>query len=124
MLHRHIQQRPPYLGTWDVRDYFATHHTKRGTGMVKTRTATEAKATRITQGVSIRALDLFAGCGGLSLGFQGAGYEMVGGADIDPIASRTYARNFHRYLPERELQRMGRPRDITKISSSELLVDF
>ena len=44
----------------------------------------------------IRTLDLFAGAGGLSLGFEQAalGYCSVFAVEIDPAAARTYKRNF------------------------------
>jgi DNA (cytosine-5)-methyltransferase 1 len=42
-----------------------------------------------------RVLDLFAGCGGLSLGFQTSGFEILGGVEIDPLASATHGANFH-----------------------------
>lgn len=45
-------------------------------------------------------LDLFAGCGGLSLGFRTAGFEIVAGVEIDPKAARTHARNFHSGSPQ------------------------
>jgi DNA (cytosine-5)-methyltransferase 1 len=38
------------------------------------------------------ALDLFAGCGGLALGFEAAGFETIG-FEIDPDCCETYARN-------------------------------
>src|SRR3954454_8488380 len=43
-----------------------------------------------------RTLDLFAGAGGLSLGFEqsGLGFEPVFGVEIEPAAARTYKRNF------------------------------
>jgi DNA (cytosine-5)-methyltransferase 1 len=37
-------------------------------------------------------LDLFAGCGGLSLGFEAAGYETIG-FEMDASASETYRKN-------------------------------
>jgi len=37
-------------------------------------------------------LDLFAGCGGLSLGFEAAGYKTIG-YEMDNIASETYNKN-------------------------------
>ena len=40
-------------------------------------------------------LDLFAGCGGLSLGLQRAGFEILAGLDSDPHASASHALNFH-----------------------------
>jgi DNA (cytosine-5)-methyltransferase 1 len=38
--------------------------------------------------------DLFCGAGGLSEGFQMAGYRVIGGVDVDPDAIATYALNF------------------------------
>ncbi len=40
-------------------------------------------------------LDLFCGCGGLSLGFEMAGYDVRLGVDFDEAALRTYERNHH-----------------------------
>ena len=42
----------------------------------------------------MKILDLFCGCGGLSLGFHQAGYEIVGGVDINPHAIATFQYNF------------------------------
>jgi len=39
-------------------------------------------------------VDLFAGAGGLSEGFRQAGFVILAGADNDPDAAATYARNF------------------------------
>ncbi|MDC1020216.1 DNA cytosine methyltransferase [Alphaproteobacteria bacterium] len=39
-------------------------------------------------------LDLFCGCGGLSLGFEKAGFKVVAGIDNDAEALQTYATNF------------------------------
>lgn len=42
----------------------------------------------------IRTIDLFAGCGGLSLGFSSAGFKIVGAVDNWEPAVKTYRRNF------------------------------
>lgn len=42
----------------------------------------------------LRVVDLFCGAGGMSQGFRQAGYEVLGGADVDPDACATYALNF------------------------------
>lgn len=42
----------------------------------------------------MRVLDLFSGCGGLSLGFQQAGFEVVAAFDNWKEACRVYAANF------------------------------
>ena len=44
-------------------------------------------------GDNMNVLDLFAGAGGFSLGFQLAGYNVVGGVEIDKWASETFRYN-------------------------------
>ncbi|MBI2949001.1 MAG: DNA (cytosine-5-)-methyltransferase [Verrucomicrobia bacterium] len=39
-------------------------------------------------------LDVFSGCGGLSLGFTAAGFQCLDGIETDPHAHETHARNF------------------------------
>ena len=41
----------------------------------------------------LKVLDLFCGSGGLSMGAEQAGMEVVAGVDRDPSALQTYARN-------------------------------
>ena len=61
----------------------------------------------------VRFLDLFAGCGGLALGFARAGGTSVGGVELDPLAAQSYATNFHRTLEGDELANHSIGRDIT-----------
>ncbi len=42
----------------------------------------------------MKVLDLFSGCGGLSLGFEQAGFEIYGGIDNNPDAVNTFQINF------------------------------
>lgn len=41
----------------------------------------------------MRVIDLFAGCGGLSLGFIKDGYEVVKAVEYDPVIANTYKQN-------------------------------
>lgn len=41
----------------------------------------------------LRAIDLFAGCGGLSLGLHRAGHELVFSVEKDPMAFETFSAN-------------------------------
>lgn len=43
----------------------------------------------------MRTVDLFCGCGGMSLGFQNAGFEIVGAFDLWDSALECYNKNFN-----------------------------
>ena len=58
-------------------------------------TAIAQKIERLRKGEHPRVLDLFAGCGGLSLGFQAAGFSIVAAVENDPDAARSHGLNFH-----------------------------
>lgn len=61
-------------------------------------------------------LDLFSGCGGLSLGFSAAGFEIAAAIDNDPIATASYGANFHEDDPLHTVNR-----DITSTTPSQLV---
>lgn len=82
------------------------------------------KLERLAAGQAPRLLDLFAGCGGISLGFQAAGFEIVGGVEIDPMAVQSHARNFFRHEGEDAVTRHGAPVDITQVEPADLLHHF
>lgn len=67
-----------------------------------------------------RVLDLFAGCGGFSLGFHAVGFEIVGAVEIDPYAAATHADNFARDLTPELRSAHARARDITMIGPDRL----
>jgi DNA (cytosine-5)-methyltransferase 1 len=60
-------------------------------------------------------LDLFSGCGGISLGFKSAGYEIAAAVELDPDAARSHGANFHPSDP-----RHAQARDITATSPAAL----
>lgn len=53
------------------------------------------KIFRISQGKRPRVLDLFAGCGGISLGFESAGFEISAAVEFDSLAALSHGKNFH-----------------------------
>lgn len=78
------------------------------------------KHARILAGHAPRTLDLFAGCGGLSLGFHAAGFECVAAVEFDPDAARSHALNFFRDRPQELFERHARAKDITQTEPHEL----
>ncbi len=58
-------------------------------------TAIAQKIERLRKGQRPRVLDLFAGCGGLSLGFQAAGFDIAAAVENDPDAAQSHGVNFH-----------------------------
>ena len=61
-------------------------------------------------------LDLFSGCGGLSLGFRTAGFEIAAAIDTDPKAVASYGVNFHADDPLHAVDR-----DITATAPAQLV---
>jgi DNA (cytosine-5)-methyltransferase 1 len=60
-----------------------------------------------------RVIDLFSGCGGLFLGFHRAGGHSIGGVEFDPLASLSYASNFHADVEPEEFALHAQAKDIT-----------
>jgi len=57
--------------------------------------AIQRKLERLRAGAQPRVLDLFSGCGGLSLGFKAAGYDIAAAVEFDLHAARSHGFNFH-----------------------------
>jgi DNA (cytosine-5)-methyltransferase 1 len=74
------------------------------------------KLVRLNSGAAPRVLDLFSGCGGLSLGFKRAGFEIAASVENNPVAAASHARNFHAGNG-----RHGAALDITAIKPSQLV---
>jgi DNA (cytosine-5)-methyltransferase 1 len=78
------------------------------------------KLERLRTGKKPRVLDLFAGCGGISLGFQAAGFQIDAAIELDEAAARTHATNFHGHLASKAFEAHLLSRDITRIEPDEL----
>lgn len=77
------------------------------------------KRRRLRDGNAPRVLDLFAGCGGLTLGFHRAGFEIVAAIEGDSHAMRSHATNFiGEANPQFELH--AQARDITQVDPDDL----
>jgi DNA (cytosine-5)-methyltransferase 1 len=81
--------------------------------------AIRAKIRRLEAGGKPRVLDLFAGCGGISLGFHAAGFQIEAAVELDEAAAATHALNFHGADPLH-----ARARDITRLEPEELVQDL
>ena len=78
------------------------------------------KLKRLRSGASPRVLDLFSGCGRISLGFQAAGFTISGSVEIDSDAAKSHALNFHFDSITEIFQPHSRHWDITKTEPQEL----
>lgn len=87
--------------------------------MSKIASGIRQKIDRLRAGEEPRVLDLFAGCGGISLGFSAAGFSIAGAVEWDPEAAASHGRNFHGGDPAH-----SRARDITKTSVDQLAKDL
>jgi DNA (cytosine-5)-methyltransferase 1 len=83
-----------------------------------------AKLARLKSGAPPRVLDLFSGCGGLTLGVVSAGAISIGGVEFDPHAALSYGTNFHRQPGGAVPEQHTRARDIHKWNPSDLLADL
>lgn len=76
----------------------------------------QQKIQRLQTGGRARVLDLFSGCGGLSLGFHAAGYEIAAAVEFDSDAARSHGLNFHkgeaRHCAARDISQTG-PEQLT-----------
>ena len=53
--------------------------------------------------LTIKCVDLFCGCGGMSLGFEASGFNIVAGIDNWKAAIRVYEKNFDHPIIEKDL---------------------
>ncbi|QXE87409.1 DNA cytosine methyltransferase [Geomonas nitrogeniifigens] len=71
------------------------------------------KIARLKSGNPPRFMDLFAGCGGISLGFATAGFELVASVELDPWAAESHGANFSRISHGKNQHAHFKARDIT-----------
>lgn len=81
--------------------------------------AIQRKVDRLKAGGRPRVLDLFSGCGGLSLGFKAAGFEIAAAVEFDEHAAASHGANFH---PGDARHAVAR--DITRTSPAKLTKDL
>ncbi len=81
------------------------------------------KLLRLARGEAPRVLDLFSGCGGISLGFQREGFRIDANVEIDKLAAASHALNFHGKTEE-ELLLHTPARDITRLEPDELAAEL
>ena len=79
------------------------------------------KIERLREGGEPRVLDLFAGCGGISLGFHSNGCNIIGAVELDPMATSTHALNFFRGEDEDTIRLHSVAHDITKLEPEAFL---
>ncbi|MFC7608958.1 DNA cytosine methyltransferase [Teichococcus aestuarii] len=76
------------------------------------------KLARLASGGAPRVVDLFSGCGGISLGFHRAGFSISGSVELDPWAAKSHALNFHGDDPG-QVALHGRSRDMTTLEPDD-----
>ena len=72
--------------------------------------------------MSMRVVDLFSGCGGLSLGFQKQGFEIVAAFDGWDAAVKCYAENFNHPIFKADLSDVDASVEKTKEFSPDMII--
>lgn len=91
-------------------------------GLLVAEPVVREKIERLARGGKPRVLDVFAGCGGISLGFQKAGFCIAGAVEFDPLAARAHARNFH--ADDARFEAHAQARDITATEPEALCAEL
>lgn len=82
------------------------------------------KLARVRAGGSIRYMDMFAGCGGISLGFLSAGFTPVASVENDPWAAQSHGANFGPRTAGGDGPAHHRPRDATAEDAASVFADI
>lgn len=83
-----------------------------------------AKLARIRAGEAIRYVDMFAGAGGLSLGFLTAGYVPVASIESDEPAAKTHGANFGRWSAGGDRPAHHAAHDVSCTAAIDLFREF
>lgn len=70
----------------------------------------------------IRCVDLFCGCGGMSLGFEQAGFDLIAGFDNWKAAIRVYSLNFSHPVYEQNLMDTNKTIEIIQKMSPDIII--
>jgi DNA (cytosine-5)-methyltransferase 1 len=90
----------------------------------RAQSAIHGKLARLAQGAPPRVLDLFAGCGGISLGLQTAGCRIDAAVEADEQAAATHALNFHTNGDAARAALHAKARDITQLEPHALVEEL
>src|SRR5215469_4930129 len=86
--------------------------------------AIKRKIASLRSGSPPRFMDLFAGCGGITLGFTTAGFELVGSVESDSWAADSHGANFAAISRGKHREAHFKPRDITTESPASVFRDL
>ncbi|RKI15393.1 DNA cytosine methyltransferase [Corallococcus sp. AB030] len=84
----------------------------------------QQKLLRMQSGGALRYMDMFAGCGGISLGFLTAGFTPVASIENDPWAAKSHGANFARWSLNGDHPDHHIPRDATTEDADSVFVDL
>lgn len=86
--------------------------------------AIRRKIARLNAGNPPRFMDLFAGCGGISLGFATAGFELVASVEFDSWAAESHGANFAGISHGANREAHFKARDVTKEDPATIFCDL
>lgn len=87
-------------------------------------TLIRSKLERIRKGGEIRYLDMFAGCGGISLGFLTAGFTPVASIEMDLWAAKSHGANFGSHCVGGDKEAHHAPRDAVTETAESVFGDL
>jgi DNA (cytosine-5)-methyltransferase 1 len=86
--------------------------------------AIRRKIARLRSGQPPRFIDLFSGCGGISLGFVTAGYEPIVSVELDLRAAESHGANFANISQGKHQEAHFKARDITQERPAGIFKDI